>query len=213
MKVLLTTLLLGIAPLSGSVVYTQPFNATGNVFASQNNTNGGGLFAQVYDDFTLGSATSITDVHWTGAYFNPNTPGTTTAWTVGFYDDNAGQPGALISSQVFSNTGNETSLGTIGGLPTFSYSVILSTPFSASAGTQYWLSVYPDLGLPPQWGWAEGSGGDGISYQDFIGSRFSLSNDMAFDLTGTPLATPEPATMAFAGSALAALVLLRRKKA
>ena len=91
--------------------------------------------------------------------------------------------------------------------------MILSSAFNAAAGTEYWLSVYPDLGFPPQWGWSSGTGGDGISYQDFFGSRSQLGVDMAFDLTGNAAATPEPTTIGLAGSALLALILRRRKSA
>jgi hypothetical protein len=86
---------------------------------------------------------------------------------------------------------NETSLGTFGGFPVFTYS--LATNFDAAAGTTYWLSVVPDLGFPPQWGWSTATGGDGISYQDFFGVRGQLSADMAFTLLG---GVPEPASWA-----------------
>jgi hypothetical protein len=45
------------------------------------------------------------------------------------------------------------------GLPTYLYG--MNTAFVASAHTEYWLSIVPDLHLFPQWGWLDGSGGDG----------------------------------------------------
>ena len=76
------------------LVYSQApnFNA---LYASQNDTGGGfGAFATAYDNFTLASATTITQVDWVGGYFNPQSLGPITGWTVAFYADNAGQPGA-----------------------------------------------------------------------------------------------------------------------
>lgn len=55
------------------------------------------------------------------------------------------------------------------------------------------MSIVPDVGFPPQWGWATGTGGDGIAYLDFFGTRSSVDYDLAFSLDATP-AVPEPAT-------------------
>jgi hypothetical protein len=73
--------------------------------------------------------------------------------------------------------------------------------FSGTYNTQYWLSLYPDLGFPPQWGWSSGTGGDGFSYQDFFGARSQLNVDMAFDVgggcawSGFDCVVPEPGTL------------------
>jgi len=195
------------APLSAGILYSQPYDGTGGLFASQNDTTGGnGNFATVYDNFTLSGGGSINTVNWTGGYFNPGPPGTITAWTVSFYTDNIGQPGSLLYSANAAGNGNET-----GTSNPFSYSLTLTTPFAAGAGTQYWLSVVPDLGFPPQWGWGTATGGDGISYQDYFGSRSQLENDFAFSLEGTIV--PEPVSMVLVGSALASLALRRRRSA
>ncbi|MGZ4788063.1 MAG: PEP-CTERM sorting domain-containing protein [Terriglobales bacterium] len=165
------------------IIYSQPFDGIGNAYSSQNDTAGFGLFAQVYDNFTLGATNLITLVQWTGEYFNPPQQGPITGWTINFYADAAGQPGALLQSTHVNGTGDETFLGNFGGFPTYTYSVNIAS-FPATAGTQYWLDVYPDLAFPPQWGWSSGTGGDGISYQDFFGARGQLAADMAFDLSG-----------------------------
>ena len=59
-----------------------------------------------YDNFTLASANTITEVQWIGSYFNPPQLAPITAWTVTFYSNNGGQPGAAIQS--FNVAGNDT---------------------------------------------------------------------------------------------------------
>jgi hypothetical protein len=188
-----------LVPAEAAVAYQQAYDGSGNAFSSQNDTAGGnGQFAQMYDDFALGSSAAIGNVSWTGSYFNPPSPGTITGWTVGFYADSGGQPGALLSAYNFGGNGSETLLGNIGGNPTYTYSVNLSGAFDAIGGTTYWLSVVPDLGFPPQWGW--GTAGAGTSYQDFTGSRSAISSNLAFTLTSAESRVPD------SGSTLGLLV-------
>ena len=157
----------------------------------------------------------ITSVNWDGEYFNPPSQGTITGWTVNILADNAGAPGAIVNPTTTSGTAAETYLDSYNGYPNFSYSITLSQPFTALAGTTYWLSVVPDTAYPPQWGWAEGSGGNSSSYQDFYGDRTQNSVDMAFSLSGT--AVPEPSTyiagaLLLLPAGLSAVRGLRRKK-
>jgi hypothetical protein len=200
-----------VVPASAGDIYVQPPDNSGNLYASQNDTNSGGLgnFATVYDNFTLGSTSSINMVKWTGGYFNPGPPGAITAFDVDFWADSGGAPGASLASTVVAGNANETFLGS----DTYSYSLNLGTPFTALAGTQYWLSVEPDMGFPPQWGWATstGSPGDGTAYQDFIGTGSQPGTDFAFSLSGTT-ATPEPGSMLLMATFLMALGPIVRKK-
>jgi hypothetical protein len=188
---------------SASALYNQPYDGGSNLYASQNDTSGGnGNFATVYDNFMLTGPVSISEVSWTGGYFNPPSQGTITQWEVNFYSDAAGVPGALLNSYIILGTGNETSIGSAGGFPIFTYDVSLpsGTGFLAAGNVQYWLSVVPDLGFPPQWGWATGTGGDGAAYQVFNGSGGALEADMAFALNGGQV--PEPASVALTGIGL-----------
>ena len=198
--------------LHAGLLYTQPFDGTGTAFASQNDTNtgGSGNFATMYDNFTLASNSNLTGVQFTGEYFGPPGPGTITAWTLTFYNDAAGIPGAPIASGFFLGNGGETFLGTFGGLTTNTYELDFGA-FPVLAGT-YWLSVVPDLGFPPQWGWSTATGGDGGAYQCFEGTCApSPGVDMAFNILGDA-SVPEPVSMTLVGAGLALLAFGARRR-
>lgn len=193
-------------------VYCQEFDQSGNAYSSQNDTAGFGLFAQVYDNFTLGSNTNLTSIHFEGAYFNPPQQGPITQFTVQLFSDAGGQPGTLLQSVSVAGTASETFDGNFGGFPFYTYSVALPN-WAVTAGTQYWISVYPDLAFPPQWGWASGNGGDGVSYQDFFGARTPLAADMAFALDGSgQIGTPEPSSLMLLGAGLLGFASKLRRK-
>lgn len=203
-------------PLCGSFtnqIYCQEFDGTGNAYSSQNDTASFGVFAQVYDDFVIAGhgQYSIDSVHFIGEYFNPPNQGPITGWTINLYNDAAGQPGGLKDTFHIGGTGGETFVGSFGGFPTYRYDIALPD-FLVDAGTIYWLDVYPDLAFPPQWGWSSGLGGDGISYQDFFGTRSALAVDMAFGLDGHPMVVPEPGIIFMMGAgALGVMGVIRRK--
>ncbi len=222
-------LLIAATAARAGIVYNQPsdFPVSGapGVYASQNDNGptGAGNFATAYDNFTLSQTTVIKGVTWQGAYFLPPNAGTgadaITAFTLTFWSDNAGTPGVALLSQTIPGNANESFVGmetatTNGGNEVFNYFDNLPIPFTAVGGTQYWLSIVPNLFYEDapltdgQWGWHTGTGGDGESMQDFetvTGDpttlmRFTNPHDLAFSLSDTTVSTvPEPASLAVWG--------------
>jgi hypothetical protein len=213
-KIVLCSLmvLLGVSVLPNAwadpVIYSQPPDSSGGLIGSQNNAY------TTYDDFTLDSPFTVTDVHWRGGYYD-SPPGTIDSFTIQFYSNNAGQPGGSLFSETILGNAGETYVGIEGGRnsPIYDYSVNLILPFTETAGT-YWLSIQANkTSIPPQWGWHIGTGGDGVSYQQdsWDLTRWSEIFDLAFDLTGTAAAVPEPSTMLLLGSGLIGLWGFRKK--
>jgi hypothetical protein len=208
-------LLAPAGPASADVLYTQPWDGTGNAYASQNDTGPYeyGNFATTFDNFTLGATSTVNNVQWAGTYWDQPPQGTITGFTLTFYADNAGSPDGALLSVGIPGTAGETSLGA----PNYAYNADLPVPFTAAGGTQYWLSIVPDIAFPPQWGWATGTDGDGVAFQVFQGYGYPVEADMAFTLNGSSATVPEPSILValagLGGMSLTGLAWRRRKTA
>jgi hypothetical protein len=202
----------GTSSLQAGTLFQQPTNNFGG-FYSQNDTNSGGLgnYATAFDDFTLGSTATIGSLSWFGSYVGA--PGTITGFTIGIWADNSGAPnlGSLLYSTTIGGNAGETFVETdLLGNPEYSYSGNIN--FTATGGTKYWLSIVANLGVPPQWAWESGSGGDGVSYQDFFGSLNKLSVDNAFTLSTASVPEPDDAALVAGGLVLLGLAKRRLNK-
>ncbi len=178
---------------NAGVLYTQAYDGSANLYASQNDTTSGGFgnFATTYDDFTLSQTSNLNGVDFVGGYFNPGSPGNITAFTLTFYNDAAGIPGGAIATGVFSGNGAESNIA--GDINSYSLAFL---NFQVGPGT-YWVSVVPDQAFPPQWGTATSGTGTGNAYQCFFGSCGTIGGvNMAFSILGDPAGVPEPASWA-----------------
>jgi len=181
----------------------------------------GGAFSDVNqimaDNFVTGSSASVTGITFWGSFFlagNPFPSGGSRNVLARFYDNNGGQPGLLLGSQTISTTFAAT--GGLSGSGDEVYKFDWSGPafFSATAGTQYWLSIMDTEGTN-SFRWHNGLNGDGNAAFSTDGTNsWSFSGgdrgDMAFVLN--PTVVPEPASMIALGLGAAA-VLRRRKRA
>jgi PEP-CTERM motif len=221
------------------ILYTQPSTfqlgqapstPTGvGIYFSQNDTEFAppNLYQAAYDNFTLSASASITSVQWQGGYNGPATQGTITAFHLTIWPDmvvgGVHQPNTSVSnpfSLTIPGNANETLAGPeIGSSGTtnliFNYSANLPQAFTAQAGTEYWLSIFPDLNSSAagNWGWHTGMNGDGFSVVDTFdpsippgAGRFVNPNDLTFTLLGPAATVPEPSTLALLGLGCAGLV-------
>jgi len=176
-------------------VYSQPFAETpaGGYYSSTL-----GDFLQ-YDDFVVSTNSTVTSVSWWGADISELVPGATvnpTSFTVSIFADNGNNaPGTELSVTTIGNSGNATVVGGLQGLSLFKYSGSLATPFTAVAGTKYWIGI-TDPTDNGNWFWATGSGPNGSHFGLIAGDGSSLNDDMAFTLRGVAAAVPEPSSAA-----------------
>ncbi len=183
--------------IEAAIIYDQPYDGSNiaNAYASQNDStiiDGYGDFAKAYDNFTLDSATSIGKVTWYGEFFRGE-PTPISNFLIQFWSDNSGPNAELLSETIVGNA-RETFVEKIGNFNLYQYGMDLSLPFQALAGTTYWLSIQATLDYPPQWGWYQAKGGDGVAYQDYLFGKTttgSIPTNLAFSLASVP----EPITI------------------
>ena len=156
----------------------------------------------VFDDFRLTGASTIRTVSWQGIYcvqaVNAAAPApTASAFRISFYTDDAGRPN--LNTPIQSSTYTLAQVGqtfdkNVSGLtcgtasnttwPFYRYSTALATPFVATAGARYWISIQA---LTPSydvfWGWRDGTPDNASSLQLFQGTYTPFTIDRAYALT------------------------------
>jgi len=186
---------------SDAVVYTQPPIGSGVLFPSSWWSQGGTVYGQyVWDDFTLSSAQSITEIRWEGGYdpAKAGAGGPVQDFTLAIHASIPGgsEPDVVnppLATYQTAGKAGETAAGTFDGTTLYDYHYALPAAFPAAAGQKYWVLIAAMQGGEPDWGLAVGSGGDGQHYRKIAapGSvRYArVSGDAAFSLLGRPLAS------------------------
>ena|SRR5271157_996241 len=176
-----------------SVLYSQPYNTTGNFTSSGPYT--------VYDDFTLSSGGTVNIVDWSGADL-----GGIKGFTVSFWSDNGGLPGTLLASDNIIGSAGETPSGSDSdSRPIYNFSATLASPFSAAPGTEYFLSIVANIGFC----WVTSDvGNSGILQYEVGYTRIYWYHGMAFTLE----TVPEPGTIALGLFGASVFLFGRRNK-
>ena len=215
MKTFLLVLILALssAHAKAAVVYQQSPNPAGGFHVSAWwDPDGSNYDRYIWDSFTLDASAAIDSIEWRGTY---GASGPAYDFTVAIYASIAAgtqpdfsQP-PLFESQAGSDCG-ATYAGDFGGAPMYDYAYRLPAPFAAQAGVRYWIEVAGWQSGFPDWGLADGLGGNGSHFLcehnnltlDFgvpTGCRFtSRTGDMAFTLLASGAIGVVPGAPAFA---------------
>lgn len=197
-----------VSAAAGQVVFSQPNDRAGQPSFFSDAVPGQFFSARLADNFSLGTATTVTGVTWWGGSQNFQFADIVNmqSWTVRIYgDDGTGR--VDLSNEVFSGTftaaeSNATQTGQLifnGGIQ---YRHEISTGEIALAAGNYWLSVGATLEEPnaDAWVWSGSTVGDLRNATDFfIGSGFTTFdnsfNDLAFEINGRVIPAPAGAAV------------------
>jgi hypothetical protein len=207
-RVTVALILLALIPTAArasTIVYEQLPGA--NSAAQLNSSTLDGLGASPgftsADDFMLAGDVTITDVHWWGESV---IGGDDFLFT--FYADGGGIPGAVLHSTGGSLSKVAVNVGSLQDPVTF-YESDVTSPFAASAGVIYWISIF-NQARDAGWNWlAADDGGNGASQGTNPGPPWDRpAPDLAFQLT----AVPEPAALSLLACGFAAAVVRHRRR-
>jgi len=187
---------------------------------------GGQIYAQspnpVAMTFTLApGSTTANDAHWWGGCFPATTCGGSPDFTITFYNNASGAPGSIITSFDVGSA-NQTATGLVIGPPTtaqwdeYSYGVSFAD-LSFSANTTYWFGITENLAEPSgTWGLETTSSapaGEGAaSFGLIVPNQWSTVGSLAFQLTDSVVAVPEPGSLLLFGAGLAGCLLLSMRE-
>jgi PEP-CTERM motif len=180
-------------------------------------SNGNNMWQAIAaEDFTFGSTTLITDVHFQAEIDPGGVYAGSIAWFI--YGDNGGSPGATLSNGVA--TPPLISLGPAASPFTASTVYELDffiNPFTATGGTKYWLGLHNgDVSdsTGTKFFWILATGGSGSTgHQQLLsgGAWIDNGHEHYFQLTNDA-ATPEPSSMVLVSFGLAGSLWLARRR-
>jgi len=172
------------------VIYEQlPGANSSNLYVSSTLNNlGQSPGFRVADDFTLSASEMITDVHWWG---RPNSGGDNFLFS--FYADGGGIPGSIMHTSGGSLSTTNVDVGSNFGPVNF-YSSVLDSPFSANAGTTYWLSIF-NQAQDASWQWLSANA-PGNGSRQWLNSGSPTSSNQILNVAFQLTTVPEPSIFA-----------------
>jgi hypothetical protein len=196
--ILVLALLLSSSPAQAGVIYD---NGSPNLSSTYFSDPDSGF--QEWDNFQLTTDTTITDVHWWGAYAdgNVNVAAAPDDFTIQIWTDSgASSPDALLIELAL---GTVTRISTgdqiLGGLDVYQYEVYVDA-VTLDANTEYWLTIVNDSVTNGGGGWTWASSADTGSHWcvgEVCATGLEVGRELAFNLTGPTV--PEPtAALCFA---------------
>jgi len=158
---------------------------------------------QMADNFSISAGGSITEVKWWGHYGNDMTDD----FTIRFYSDNSGSPDTLLATHHIVSADEKTAISPT----TYAYDAELTSAFTATAGTAYWISILN--GSSGDWGWFSSNQTGLLAMRPTDNDTWAglPKGDLSFELDGTTTEVPEPTTMLLLGLGLIGLAGARRK--
>jgi hypothetical protein len=188
------------------VIYEQPVDPNGKLLLSSwRDPDGSNNDQYIWDDFTLQSNETITEINWFGVYdpLKFGRGGPVLDFSVSIFPSIAAgtEPAVanppLVHYQTGGNAG-ETAIGTVSGGTLYAYAFSLPTPFVTSANIKYWIQIEAfQHGSIPDWCLAPGRGGDSNHFQRAGGAGGDIlyrtaPGDAAFTLLGPVPDVPTP---------------------
>lgn len=173
--------------------------------------------SEVAEDFTLGAATTVTNIRFWSLQSAPGDYLGNLYWAV--YYNAAGSPGGIVSSGTVAATSVATGGASGFGYAEYAFNVDV-VDFALLAG-DYWLGLHnePLNAINPSdmlWGTTATPVGSPSKYYDSSFGWTDAGFELAFALNGPgvvdpPPGVPEPGTLALIGLALAAARIARRR--
>lgn len=199
---LLAVLSVAARQAGATILYDQTVGATGGLIPSSWWTpDGYDADTYAYDNFSLKTNSSVTDVYWRGGNIF-GIPAAVQSFTIRFYRSIAGGSQPLIVSlppdetpasylQGFDVDITQAPSIPVKGTSLSEYHFHLPTPLLLKGRTTYWIKIEAAIAGYPSWGLAAGTHGDGSHITYYTGGPYFLRGpgDTAFRLTGKVLPT------------------------
>lgn len=193
-----------------AVIFDNGIGVGGISSAVGSDPSANSTFRFMAEEFRPTSNATVTTVRWSGMYSPADTPTATDSFTLIFYADSLGLPGAVLNAfSVGDSVWRTDSTFDVFGYDIYSYTAAVNQP--VVSGINYWLSIVNDTTADTNDSWLWGRDSRGVlarSSNQATWESFSLGN-LDFALEGTVVPEPGTATLLFGGLLC---VLARRRR-